>query len=261
LISARNILPNNAVDWTQTGVTFTVNADKTITIGGTQATADTTLGINGGFNLPKKDITYYLSGGISNNAYIYLNARKNNAFLKTYAEHKGGDPVAFIPLTSDDYDELYVSFRVTNGTEIANLPSTLAKPMIALDNGSDYTEPTKTNKQLTDDVATIPTVSVSHTGTASSTGVRKEVITINNVSYDVDGSAYMEQSVTLSTSATTDVTFTNAILTANSVIDVGTSKWGVFPTNVDAETTVGTCVVTMPKVDTAITVTVRIYVK
>ena len=71
----------------------------------------------------------------------------------------------------------------------------------------------------------------------------------------------MEQSVTLSTSATTDVTFTNAILTANSVIDVGTSKWGVFPTNVDAETTVGTCVVTMPKVDTAVTVTVRIYVK
>jgi hypothetical protein len=56
---------------------------------------------------------------------------------------------------------------------------------------------------------TIPTVSVSHSGTASSTTARKQQITVNNVAYDVDGSAYMEQEVILSTSADTVVTFTN----------------------------------------------------
>ena len=118
---------------------------------------------------------------------------------------------------------------------------------------NDYTDADKAA------VSNIPTVSVTHTGTASSTGVRKQQITVNNVSYDVDGSAYMEQSVTLSTSGTTAVTFTDASITANSQIQYGCSTWGIIPDDITCSS--GSCVVTMPKVNTAATVTVRIYVR
>ena len=108
-------------------------------------------------------------------------------------------------------------------------------------------------------VATIPTVSVSHTGTASSTGVRKEVITINNVNYDVDGSAYMEQSVTLSTSAATTVTFTNAIIADGAMLTMASSLWDLVPDNMT--TAVGSCTITLPKWSTAETIGVRLYVR
>lgn len=109
------------------------------------------------------------------------------------------------------------------------------------------------------DKPTIPTVSVAHSGTASSTTARKQQITVNNVAYDVDGSVYMEQEVILSTSAATTVTFTNASITANSVIEFGCSKWGIVPDDIAASS--GSCVVTLPKVSTSETVTVRIYLR
>lgn len=110
-----------------------------------------------------------------------------------------------------------------------------------------------------DDKPTIPTVSVSHSGTASSTTARKQQITVNNVAYDVDGSAYMEQDVILSTSAATTATFTNASITANSVVEFGCSKWGIVPDDIAVSS--GSCVVTLPKVSTSETVTVRIYLR
>lgn len=106
---------------------------------------------------------------------------------------------------------------------------------------------------------TIPTVSVSHSGTASSSATRKQQITVSGTSYDVDGSVYMEQDVILSTSAATTVTFTNASITANSVIEFGCSKWGIVPDDIAASS--GSCVVTLPKVSTSETVTVRIYLR
>jgi len=110
-----------------------------------------------------------------------------------------------------------------------------------------------------DDKPTIPTVSVSHSGTASSTTARKQQITVNNVAYDVDGSVYMEQDVILSTSAATTVTFTNASITANSVVEFGCSKWSIVPDDITSSS--GSCVVTLPKVSTSETVTVRIYLR
>lgn len=103
------------------------------------------------------------------------------------------------------------------------------------------------------------TVSIATTGTASSSDVRKQEVTVDGTAATVDGTVYMEQSVTLSTSDSTIVTFTNAIITANSVIDVYCSAWDTVPENVSCAA--GTCAVTMPKVDTAVTVTVRIYVR
>lgn len=70
---------------------------------------------------------------------------------------------------------------------------------------------------------------------------------------------YLEQSVTLSTSQTTTVTFTDARILATSVIDIAISVWGIFPEDVTVAS--GSCTVVMPKVSTAQTVTVGIFIK
>lgn len=70
---------------------------------------------------------------------------------------------------------------------------------------------------------------------------------------------YFEQSVILSTSQTTTVTFTDSAFTANSVVDPAISVWGIFPEDVTVAS--GSCTVVMPKVSTAQTITVGIFIK
>ena len=103
------------------------------------------------------------------------------------------------------------------------------------------------------------TVSVQNSGTATSSTPRKQQITIDGTDYAIDGTTYMEQDVLLSTSDVTIATFTNTAITSNSDIDVSVSDWECVPENVSATT--GTCAVTLPKVDTAATVRVRIYIR
>lgn len=70
---------------------------------------------------------------------------------------------------------------------------------------------------------------------------------------------YLEETVTLSTSATTTVTFTDSSILATSVIDLAVSVWGLTPEDVTVST--GVCTIVMPKVSTAQTIAVRIYVR
>ena len=70
---------------------------------------------------------------------------------------------------------------------------------------------------------------------------------------------YFEQSVTLSTSQTTTVTFTDARILATSFIEPAISVWGIFPEDVTVAN--GSCTVVMPKVSSAQTVTVGIFIK
>ena len=70
---------------------------------------------------------------------------------------------------------------------------------------------------------------------------------------------YLDESVTLSTSQATPVVFTDAKITTDSIIDIGCSVWGIVPD--DVTVVAGTCTVTMPKVDSAQTVTVRLFVR
>ena len=102
---------------------------------------------------------------------------------------------------------------------------------------------------------TIPSVSVDHTGTASTTAVRKERITINSVDYDIDGSVYMEDS---DSGTKTTFNFTNAAITSTSVIDVYTDTWGDNPSSVTVDGSTNKCTVTF---SAAATRTVRIYIK
>lgn len=68
-----------------------------------------------------------------------------------------------------------------------------------------------------------------------------------------------EQTVTLSTSATSTVTFTRDDITTASVVEVGVSEWGLVPE--DVVCSAGSCTVTLPKVSSAHSVTVRLYVR
>ena len=102
-------------------------------------------------------------------------------------------------------------------------------------------------------------VTIDHTGTASDTGVRYQRIGINGVYTEIDGTKYMEQTITLSTSGTTSATFTNAAILATSAIDPWCSEYGMAPESV--VTTAGQSVLTFPQVDSARTLDVRIYIK
>lgn len=98
------------------------------------------------------------------------------------------------------------------------------------------------------------------TGTASNTGIRKQVLTVNGSStYEVSGSAFMETAKTLSTTNDNVYTFTNAAITSSSVIDVFASIYGFVPTSVVASS--GVCTVTFPKYTVAQAMTCRIYIK
>lgn len=73
---------------------------------------------------------------------------------------------------------------------------------------------------------------------------------------------YLEEQVTLSTSQSTTVVFNNSFIRADSIIDVTVSEWGIFPEDVSVTAgATGACTVVLPKVSTAQTVTVGIFVK
>lgn len=98
----------------------------------------------------------------------------------------------------------------------------------------------------------IPTISTEHSGTASTTNVRKQTITINSIAHDVDGSVYMEE-----TANSASFSFSNAAILTTSAIDVYTDTWGDNPSEVKVPTN-GTCNVTFSEAKSR---TVRIYIK
>ena len=95
------------------------------------------------------------------------------------------------------------------------------------------------------------TVSIAGHGTASASVTHEQQLTINSTAYDIDGTKYMEQ-----TANSASFTFTNAAITANSVIDVYTDTWGDNPSTVTASS--GSCSVTFASASTR---TVRIYIR
>lgn len=102
-------------------------------------------------------------------------------------------------------------------------------------------------------------VTVGYTGTASATGVKYQRIGINGSYTEINGTKYMEQSKTLSTSADTAYTFTNAAITTSSSIRIQASIFGVSPSN--CVVTSGKCVVTFPKYSSATNMSCRIYIQ
>ena len=114
-------------------------------------------------------------------------------------------------------------------------------------------------KILVSDLHLGDTVTVDHTGTASDTGVRYQRIGVNGVYTEIDGTKYMEQTKTLSTSADVTYTFTNAAITANSVIEPYCDIFGVSPSSITVSA--GSCAIVIPKQSSAVSCKVRIYIK
>lgn len=105
---------------------------------------------------------------------------------------------------------------------------------------------------------TLPTASTTTLGGVKIDGT-SVTIDANGVISATQPLELEQTNISLSTSTTTTVTFTNANITANSFIEYGCSQWNLVPD--DIVTSTGSCVITLPKVDTATTVTVRIYVR
>lgn len=102
-------------------------------------------------------------------------------------------------------------------------------------------------------------VTVDYTGTASSSAVRYQRIGVNGTYTEINGTKYMEQTKTLSTSANTTYTFSNAAITTDSDIEPRGSIWGLVPESVTVSN--GSCTVVVPPQDSAVSCKVRIYIR
>lgn len=112
-----NLLKNEAITQTVNGVTFTVNADKSVTVNGT-ATADVYLNISKSVQWAAG--TYILSGGVSDNVRLYF---KDNPQTKVLAWDKGDSP----EFTISDSLMYNCAIYVKNGYTANNV---ILKPMI-----------------------------------------------------------------------------------------------------------------------------------
>ena len=111
------------------------------------------------------------------------------------------------------------------------------------------------------------TVSIADSGTASASTTRQQQLTIDNVSTDISGSKYMEQTINAQANVDTTFTFTNAELTYASVLDIfagcKTADYDI-PTlksktlSVSGSTGTLTLVYNVP---TAYALTVRVYIR
>ena len=125
------------------------------------------------------------------------------------------------------------------------------KPFSSLGSGLTVTSDTLS--------ADVQSVAVDRTGTASSSAVSYQRVGVNGSYTEIDGTKYMEQTQTLSTSASTTYTFTNAAITANSEIWPMSDIWGLVPESVTVSN--GSCTVVIPKQSSAVSCKVRIYIR
>lgn len=288
VLGAKNLLPNTNGTEAVTGVTFTVNTDNSVSVSGTPDS-----GTNPRYEITHMSLPvgkYIISGddkSISPISYGFIGVLKNNT--GSYVCGTEGSGVTDILEVTNTMDVYYFYIRMANGKTYSNT----FKPMIRLASDPDdtYVPYAMTNKELTDGLANVgspawsaitskpfndvntstggltitsgslnanvKSVSVGTTGTAGSTTVKKQQVTINGSATDLIGAAYMLQTVTLLSSQETSVTFTNAIITTTSLIDIFIDQ--PIPYKL-ATTTNGTCTIVFSKQDSDTSVTVAIQI-
>ena len=215
---------------TVNNITYTVNRDSKGQV--TSVVANGTANGDGGFvlmpaeqyNLPEGD--YIISSGYSSlvtNPFISITFYKNGTQVSAH------DIISTSWQFTMDYtvaDSVRVRMWANNGATASNIAF---YPMIRLATVTDATyEPYHKS-------------------------VEECLEEIN------DKLSYLEQTVTLSTSASTTVTFTDSSITANSFIEYACSQWDLVPESITGAA--GSCTIVLPKVDSAQSVTVRIYVR
>lgn len=142
-VSGHNLLPNNAVSQTINGVTFTKNADGSVTVNGTNSDAN-----QFGVKLGKATLkagTYKLSGCPSGQSYSTCWIYSYNATDGTNLVDDTGSGAEF---TLNATKEIEISIFVAASATISNLTF---YPMLRLatDANSDYEPYAMTNRELT----------------------------------------------------------------------------------------------------------------
>lgn len=230
ILGSKNLLPNDASTTTINNVLYTVNSDGTINISRTDTqTQISTMYISSITEDKYKTFagkTLFMSGcpeGGSNDTY-YLECYYNDG-TEHWLRDTGNGLIITFPATKPSIIRFLVGVKVATET----LPTEAFKPMLTLMDykDSEYTPHSMTNAELTQSVN--------------------------------DLKSYLEQTVTLSTSGDTTVTFTDSRFTTDSVIDIGVSEWGIVPKSVTCTT--GVCTVVFGSVDSAHTITCRVYTR
>ena len=105
----------------------------------------------------------------------------------------------------------------------------------------------------------VGSATLTREGTASATSVSTQNLIINDsVRYEVSGSSYMQQTLTLSTTADTTYTFTNSKITTDSYIEVATDK-NINYKSISVSS--GTCSVIFAPAAPSQSMAVRIYIR
>ena len=169
----KNLLQNTATSQTISGVTFTVNSDKSITCNGT-ATANTIFRTVKTPDFPDNEDMLFTGcpvGGSSSTYQLQYSNNRDKAFQDI------GNGIVLQKMDYNTYPNTYVQIRITEGYTCNNLTF---YPMIRLATIEDYTyepyiEPTTTNiyidepiganesKSLSDTNVNIPTINGTNT--------------------------------------------------------------------------------------------------
>ena len=102
-------------------------------------------------------------------------------------------------------------------------------------------------------------ITVDHTGVPSASATKVQRIGVDGVYTEIDGTKYMETIVTLSTAYPSIVNFSNSAITSLNAYDIYTSIYGMSPTEVLVGG--GNCQITFPKYTSAVSMTVRLYIR
>lgn len=237
------------------------NAFKTVKVGATNivASGEDTLELRQGSNVTlTADSTgkYVIISSTGGGGGQSTGDMLASDYDSTYAVKSAGGIPAYITAQNYIATSQTQGLMKNDGTVDTRTFTTTSLP--AASGGADLSLVT-TGEKYTWNQQSGSIVTISHTGSASASGVRKQILTIDGTTYDVDGTAYMEQTQTLSTTADKDFVFANGAITVNSAIDVYGSIYGISPSNVEVIN--GQCTVTIPKHDAALSLKIRIYIR
>ena len=164
--------------------------------------------------------------------------------------YAGGASGVEIDDTATASDSVWSSSKVSN--ELSGKVNTSALGVVngVATLGSD-------GKITSSQLPTIPTVSLSRK-IGTDTVLGGQYLTINGVESIIDGTGYMQKTQNLSTTTDSTYTFSNAAITADSVIDVFTSIFNVVPKDIQLSN--GQCKVIFDPYTSAASMTCKIFV-
>lgn len=153
-----------------------------------------------------------------------------------------------------------------NSTESISLAEELLPATFSLDrdgvvhmidnHGNEYTADLKEHIYY----EYIEDVDIEDEGTATATTFTRKNIIINDTTYELPGTKYMEQSVTLSDSEDTEVIFTNNIFLNSQIsVDVSTTIPDLLYDSISIDD--NECHIVYAQQDSQVTVVVRVYIK